>query len=186
MLTKLFFCFMEIGLMSIGGGYVAMPLIQSQTVTRYHWLTMGEFADLVTIAEMTPGPIGINAATFVGMRLSGIPGAIVASLGFITPSTVIVSLLALLYTRYKHMPALKAVLKSLKPVVVAMIASAGIKLFLQVAFGGEAASFAHVDYAGLILFASALVVLRKWKPSPILVLLLCGVAGLGLGLLGIY
>lgn len=186
MLIELFLCFFEIGLMSIGGGYVAMPLIQSQTVTRNAWLTMSEFADLVTIAEMTPGPIGINAATFVGMRLSGVGGAVIATLGFIAPSMLIVSLLAFLYGRYRNMPILKAILRSLKPVVVAMIASAGVKLFLQVAFGGSAVQWANADIAGIILFAVSLFALRKWKPSPILVLLLCGAAGLLLTIAGIY
>lgn len=186
MLIELFLCFFEIGLMSIGGGYVAMPLIQSQTVTRNAWLTMSEFADLVTIAEMTPGPIGINAATFVGMRLSGVGGAVIATLGFIAPSMLIVSLLAFLYGRYRNMPILKDILRSLKPVVVAMIASAGVKLFLQVAFGGSAAQWTNADIAGIILFAVSLFALRKWKPSPILVLLLCGAAGLLLTIAGIY
>ena len=77
MLLDLFLCFVQVGLFSIGGGYAAMPMIQAKAVEYYHWLTMGEFTDLMTIAEMTPGPITVNSATFVGIRMAGIPGALV-------------------------------------------------------------------------------------------------------------
>lgn len=76
-LLRLFIAFFQIGLFSIGGGYAAMPLIQHQTIDVYSWLTMSEFADIMTIAEMTPGPIAINSATFVGIQVAGIPGALV-------------------------------------------------------------------------------------------------------------
>lgn len=185
MLLDLFLSFLEIGLMSIGGGYAAMPLIQAQAVAKHGWLTMGEFADLVTIAEMTPGPIGINAATFVGVRLSGIPGAMVATLGFLLPSMIIVSLLAFLYTRYKTLPALQSILKCLKPVVAALILSAGLKLLLQVVFGEGEIALQNVDVFGLVLFSAALLILRKWKPNPILVLVVCGGLGLLAGVVGI-
>ena len=78
---QLFWSFLQIGLFSVGGGYAAMPLIQAQTVQLHGWLTMNEFTDLVTIAEMTPGPIAVNSATFVGIRIAGLPGALVATLG---------------------------------------------------------------------------------------------------------
>ena len=82
---ELFLSFVQVGLLSIGGGYAAIPLIQSETVTRHAWLTMHEFTDLVTIAEMTPGPIAINSATFVGIRVAGIPGMFAATVGCILP-----------------------------------------------------------------------------------------------------
>ena len=87
---QLFLAFLQIGAFSFGGGYAAMPLIQDQVVTKYGWLTQTDFADLVTISEMTPGPIAINAATFVGNQVAGIPGALVATFGFILPSCVFV------------------------------------------------------------------------------------------------
>ena len=89
-LLKLFFSFIQIGLFSIGGGYAAMPLIQAQVVEANGWLTMNEFIDLITIAEMTPGPIAVNSATFVGIRIAGLPGAVVATFGCILPSLFIV------------------------------------------------------------------------------------------------
>ncbi len=85
-LLQLFFAFIQVGLFSVGGGYAAIPLIQNQIVDVHHLMTLGEFTDLITIAEMTPGPISINSATFVGTRLSGIPGAILCTLGCIIPS----------------------------------------------------------------------------------------------------
>ena len=124
MLLDLFLCFVQVGLFSIGGGYAAMPMIQAKAVEHYHWLTMGEFTDLMTIAEMTPGPITVNSATFVGIRMAGIPGALVATMGCILPSLIIVSLLSWLYEKYRSMDAMQAVLACLRPAVVALIASA--------------------------------------------------------------
>ena len=93
-LLQLFLSFVQIGLFSIGGGYAAMPLIQSEVVANHAWLTMSEFTDLITIAEMTPGPITINSSTFVGIRTAGLPGAIIATAGCILPSCLIVLMLA--------------------------------------------------------------------------------------------
>lgn len=100
---QLFLSFLQVGMFSIGGGYAAIPLIRDQIVTSHTWLTMNEFTDLITIAEMTPGPIAVNSATFVGIRITGPLGAVIATLGCITPSLLIVSLLAYIYYRYKSM-----------------------------------------------------------------------------------
>ena len=95
---QLFLSFLQIGAFSFGGGYAAMPLIQEQVITRHAWLTMDSFANLVTIAEMTPGPIAINAATFVGTQIAGFPGALAATIGCILPSCIFVTVLACIYT----------------------------------------------------------------------------------------
>ena len=81
----LFWEFAKVGIFCVGGGYASMPLIQSSVVDTYHWLSLSEFVDIFTISQMTPGPIGINAATFAGMKIAGILGAISATLGFVTP-----------------------------------------------------------------------------------------------------
>ena len=94
---ELFWSFFQIGLFSIGGGYAAMPLIQNQVVDIHPWLTMTGFADIMAIAEMTPGPIAVNAATFVGIQVAGLPGALIATIGCIFPSCVIVMTLAYVY-----------------------------------------------------------------------------------------
>ena len=88
---QLFLSFVQIGLFSVGGGYAAIPLIQSQVVETHGWLTMNEFTNLITIAEMTPGPIGVNSATFTGLQIAGIPGAIAATFGSIFPSCILVT-----------------------------------------------------------------------------------------------
>ena len=180
---QLFWSFLQIGLFSIGGGYAAIPLIQAQVVQNHAWLNMSEFTDLITIAEMTPGPIAVNSATFVGIRIAGIPGALIATFGCILPSLFIVSLLAFIYYRYKKLSVLQSVLASLRPAVVALIASAGISILLQVALGGQELTMANLNFIGLALFAAAFVLLRKFKWNPILVMCLCGAGNLLLGLL---
>ena len=180
---QLFWSFIQVGLFSVGGGYAAIPLIQSQVVQLHPWLTMAEFTDLVTIAEMTPGPIAINAATFVGIRIAGFPGAVIATFGCILPSCIIVSVLAFIYYRYRGVSVLQSILDSLRPAVVALIASAGLSILGQVAFRGQAAAAANLCWPGLLLFAAAFIILRKLKWNPIAVLSLCGAAGLLFGLL---
>ena len=178
---NLFFSFLQVGMFSIGGGYAAMPLIQSQVVTENGWLTMAEFADLVTIAEMTPGPIIINAATFVGIQVAGIPGAVIATIGSIFPSLILVSLLAFLYFQYKELSLLQSILACLRPAVVAMIASAGISLAIQVVFNGGDIMAENISYVGTVLFVAAFFLLRKFKWNPILVMSVCGVCSLIVG-----
>ena len=178
-LLELFLSFLKIGLFSIGGGYAAMPLIQAQTVDIHHWLTLREFSDLVTIAEMTPGPIAVNGATFVGIRIAGIPGAVIATIGCILPSCVIVSLLAYGYRRWRSLQAFEDVLAVLRPVIVALIAGAGIRLLLTALFPGGIA-LAEIDLIALLLFSFSMLLLRKWKKSPILVIFLSGGAGAAL------
>ena len=92
---KLFLSFLQIGAFSFGGGYAALPLIQEQVVTLNNWLSLREFTDLITISQMTPGPIAINSATFVGIKIAGIGGALAATFGCILPSCMGVGLYAL-------------------------------------------------------------------------------------------
>lgn len=171
---QLFLSFIQVGMFSIGGGYAAMPLIRSQVVELHSWLSMSEFTDLITIAEMTPGPIAVNSATFVGIRIAGIPGAVAATFGCILPSCFIVSLLAYIYYRYKGVSAIQSVLSSLRPAVVALIAAAGCSILQLVLFGEEEASLSHVDWIGAGIFLAAFLILRKLKWNPILVMAMCG------------
>lgn len=181
---KLLFSFIQIGLFSIGGGYAAMPLIQAQAVEINRWLTMNEFVDLITIAEMTPGPIAVNSATFVGIRIAGVGGAIIATFGCILSSLLIVSLLSYIYKKYQNLSVLQSILAALRPAVVALIASAGIHILLKVMFGDDTSfAWSNLNYIGICLFTAAFVVLRKFKWNPILVMVLCGAAGLVLGLI---
>ena len=179
---QLLWSFFQIGLFSIGGGYAAMPLIQHQVVELHPWLTMGQFADIITIAEMTPGPVAINSATFVGIQVAGIPGAIVSTIGCVLPSCVIVTLLAFVYYRYKKLTLVQGILSGLRPAVVAMIASAGISLIVLSFFGdaGIAAGLSGIDPIPVAIFAAALLVLRIWKVNPIWVMVGAGCAGAAL------
>ncbi len=184
-LLQLFWSFFQIGLFSIGGGYAAMPLIQHQVVDLHGWLTMQEFVDIVTISQMTPGPIAINSATFVGTRIAGLPGAIIATIGCIFPSCIIVLTLAWVYYRYRTLSVVQGVLGGLRPAVVAMIASAGVSILVTALWNGAAASLnpADLDWIAALLFVAALFVLRRWKPNPIWVMVGTGVVGLGLYLI---
>lgn len=178
-LLKLFWSFFQIGMFSIGGGMASLPLIQDQVVDLHHWLTLTEFTDLITIAEMTPGPIGINAATFVGTRIAGFTGAIVATIGCILAPCVIVSLLAWVYFKYEELTVIQGVLRGLRSAVVALIASAGLSIFLFAIWGENRFSInlKSINYISLLLFGMSVFILRKWKPSPIFIILGCGVVG---------
>ncbi len=175
---KLLLSFIQVGMFSVGGGYAALPLIQNQVVENNGWLSMSEFTDLITIAEMTPGPIAVNSASFVGIRIAGPLGAVIATLGCILPSIFIVSILAHIYFKYKKISALQNVLECLRPAVVALIAGAGISILKIALFDTGAIAVSNLSIIGAILFVVAFAVLRKWKPNPILVMALCGVAGL--------
>ena len=177
---ELFWSFFQVGLFSIGGGYAAMPLIQAQVVDQHGWLSLSEFIDVITISQMTPGPIGINSATFVGIKIAGIGGALVATLGCVLPSCIIVLTLAHFYFKYQNLTAVRGVLSGLRPAVVAMIASAGLSILLNASFAGGTlpSSLADVSWIGICLFLAAFIVLRKWKPNPIWVMLGCGILGM--------
>ena len=131
---QLFLSFLKIGAFSFGGGYAAMPMIQQQVVDAYHWLSVSEFGDLVTISQMTPGPIAINAATFVGIRVVGWQGALCATMGCVFPACVIVTVIAYFYVKYRHMEGLQMVLNTLRPAVIALILTSGITILTQAFF----------------------------------------------------
>lgn len=176
---QLFWSFFQVGLFSIGGGYAAMPLIQNQVVDIHPWLTMTQFADIMTIAEMTPGPIAINSATFVGIQVAGLPGAVVATTGCVFPSCVIVMTLAYLYYRFRGMNIVQGVLAGLRPAVIAMIASAGISLLILAIYGQRVLpeNLQSFDGIAAVIFLFAFFVLRKWKCSPLWVMAGSGFAG---------
>ncbi|HHT92525.1 MAG TPA: chromate transporter [Clostridiaceae bacterium] len=179
---KLFWSFLQIGLLSIGGGYAALPLIQERIVEKNNWLTMETFTDLITISEMTPGPIAINSATFVGMRVAGIPGAIATTIGLVLPAFIIVITLAYFYNRFVSSFVMDGILTGLRPIVVALIGSAGLSitftvLWEQTRIIGVLNNLKNIDVFSLILFLGSIVILRRFKPNPILVMLGCGVLG---------
>ena len=173
---ELFWSFFQVGLFSIGGGYAAMPLIQNQVVDIHPWLTMTGFADIITIAEMTPGPIAVNAATFVGIQVAGLPGALIATIGCIFPSCVIVMALAYVYYRFRGLSVMQGILAGLRPAVIAMIASAGISLlcmalYRQRTFPADLGSMDLIALAiflmGFLFYVSGSPALsRSWRGLP--------------------
>lgn len=181
---QLFLSFLQIGALSFGGGYAAMPLIQEQVVTLHGWLSMGSFTDLITIAEMTPGPIAVNSATFVGMQIAGGFGAVVATLGCILPSCIVVTLLAHVYMKYRNMSLLQGTLASLRPAVVAMIAKAGVTILISSFFIDGTVNFLrqNVQVQMILFFGIAMILLRKFKLNPILAMVLCGLANVVLSI----
>lgn len=177
---QLFLVCLQIGAFAFGGGYAAMPLIQSLVVEGKGWLTMAEFADLTTIAEMTPGPIAVNSATFVGQKMAGLPGAIVCTLSCILPSLIIVLILAYLYTKFSNLDIVKKVLGQMRPAVVAMIASAGMGILLMGLFGTSAFAeiqFSSLRFIELCVFVACFVLLRMKKAGPIQIIFLSAVVG---------
>lgn len=178
---ELFWSFVQVGLFCVGGGYASMPLIQAQVIDVHGWLSMSEFIDIFTISQMTPGPIGINAATFVGMKVAGFLGAIVATLGFVTPSFI----LAKLFFKYGNIGVIKGILNGLRPAVVALICSAGMSFIFLALFNTEKMpiNVADIDYLGLFVLIVAFIAVRK-KVGIIKILAGSGVLGLILGLIG--
>lgn len=179
---QLFLSFLQIGAFSFGGGYAAMPLIQNQVVQLHSWLSQSEFTDLITISQMTPGPIAINSATFVGTRIAGMPGALAATAGCVLPSCILVTLLAKIYLKYRNLSLLQGVLKSLRPAVIAMIAAAGVSILVN-AFWGEAMAsltaaqlLPNISLQAVGIFIGSLILLVRFKMNPIHVMLLSGVA----------
>jgi len=129
---------------------------------------------------MTPGPIGINAATFVGIRISGIWGALIATGGFVLPSFVIVILLAKIYYRYKNLSFVQGLLDGIRPAVTALIASAGMSLIILSFWNqkGMTGKISDIDFVAVFIFFSAFIALRKFKINPIPVMIMAGVIGL--------
>lgn len=159
---ELFISFIKIGAFSFGGGYACMPLIQEQVIQSHHWLTLNEFTDLITISQMTPGPIAINSATFVGTKIAGFPGAIIATIGCILPSCIIVTTITYLYVKYRHLATLQAILNILRPTVIALIAVSAI-------------SISSINITMLVIFIISLYLLNKYKLNPILVIFIAGI-----------
>lgn len=179
MLLKLFISFLQVGLFSVGGGYAAIPLIQNQIVNVWNLMTMEEFADLITIAEMTPGPISINSATFVGMRLAGIPGALVCTFGCILMPFTICLILAYYYYKYRNFSGVQTVLGCLRPAVVSLISCAGLSILTLAVFKNGTVDFSpdNLKFLEIALFIGCLFLLRKFKLGAIQIILGSGVVG---------
>ena len=185
LLVELFYTFLKIGLFSFGGGYGMLSVIQGEVVTRHGWLTASEFTDIVAISQMTPGPIGINSATYVGYtalfnsgasELLAVFGSLVASLAVMLPSVVLMLAVSRFFMKYSTHRNVEAVFAALRPVVVGLIASAALLLMTVENFGSIAETPLQFCVS-VALFVSAFVAMKFFKASPILILLLAGAFG---------
>lgn len=172
---ELFWSFLKIGLFSFGGGYAAIPLIEDIIVNTNGWLTTAEFTDLITISQMTPGPISVNSATFVGLNIAGFWGAFFATLGNLTPSFVIVTFIAWLYMKYSTINTLQDVLKVLQPAVIAMIAAAGVSLMITAFWGLNPIALSNISITAVVIFIFSLVLIVKYGVQPIAVMVIAGI-----------
>lgn len=183
----LFLNFFKIGLFSIGGGYAVLPLIQQVIVEQMGWLAMNEFTDIITISQMTPGPIALNAASFVGIRaagdmgaVQGIFGAMAATAGCIFPSFIIVLFVAYMYYKYRSMSVIDGILYGIRPAVVSLIASAGVGIVLMALWRDEMLSLSSFDFVAASIFAVSFVLLRIFRKrlNPIYVIMASGIVGI--------
>ena len=184
-LFQLFYTFLKVGLFSFGGGYGMLSVIQGEIVTRHAWLTSAQFTDIVAVSQMTPGPIGINSATYVGytaaMNATGSPviavcGSLLASLAVMLPSFAIMLTISRYFMKYCKHPSVEAVFAALRPAVVGLIASAALLLMTEENFGSLQVS--PVQFAvSVLLFAAAFVATYRFKLSPITIVIAAGLFG---------
>ncbi len=173
MIFRIILSFMKIGILAFGGAYAAVPLIEKEIVELQKWMTYEEFADLLALDELTPGPILINSATFVGMKVNGVPGAIAATIGCILPSCIISLIMFLIYRKYKKLSYMESTLRTLKCMAIALISSTLIKIVSKNIFINNG-----TNYIGIVLMIVSFLILRKYKVNPLYIMLGCGLINL--------
>jgi len=183
---KLLISFMKIGLFSFGGGYAMIPLIQKE-IEMHGWLSPSEFVDIIAIAEMTPGPIAVNSATFVGNKAAGIPGGVVATIGVVIPSLFLILVISSFFFKFQKHPLNITLFYGIRPVITGLIAAAAFfvsetALFRQdpsiAVFKSTAARpFEIIDIKSVAIMLLTLLVLVKFKLHPIFTIGAAGVMG---------
>ena len=175
---QLFYTFFKIGLFGFGGGYAMLSMIQGEVVTRYGWLTSQEFTDIVAISQMTPGPIGINSATYVGFTATGsVWGSIIATLAVVLPSFILMLAISKFFLKYQKHPVVEAVFSGLRPAVVGLLASAALVLMNAENFSSPKEDM-YSFIISCLIFLIAFIGTEKYKINPILMIVVCGIAGL--------
>lgn len=161
--------YLKIGVFGFGGGYAMLSLIQFEIVERYHWLTLQQFTDVVAISQMTPGPIGINSATYIGYTVTGnIWGAVIATVAVCLPSFLMVLFISYFFVKFKNNKYVNAAMSGLLPMSVALSGAAALLLMNKDNF---------IDYKSILIFVAAFFLTWKYKVHPILMILLAGVMG---------
>lgn len=179
---QLFYTFFKIGLFGFGGGYAMISMIQSEVVTRHQWLTSPEFTDIIAISQMTPGPIGINSATYVGYsavvnagysHAIGILGSAIATLSVVFPSFILMVLISKFFLKYQKHPVIASVFSGLRPGVVGLLAAAALVLMNHENFGTDNVQI----LISIALFLGAFIASHKYKANPIMLIVIAGVIG---------
>ncbi len=182
----LFITFFQIGLFGFGGGYAMLSMIQGEVVTRYHWLSTGEFTDIVAVSQMTPGPIGINSATYVGYtavvnagysHTMGIVGSLVATFAVVLPSFVLMIIISKFLMKYKSHPAVEHMFQGLRPAVVGLLAAACLLLMTAENFSAPSQSVWQFSIS-VGIFVLSLIARQVYKINPIRVLVCAALVGL--------
>lgn len=176
-LFNLFIAFFKIGLFSIGGGYAIIPMINEQVVVTSHWLTTQEFTDIITISQMTPGPLAVNTSTFVGMRVAGIGGALVSTIGCICMGILIAFAIYHIFQKFSTSLYFMEVLRGLKASSLGLIASAAAIILSLAFFGSSALHFENINYIAILIFIIIIALSRKFKSNPILLMVISGILG---------
>ena len=182
---QLFYTFFKIGLFGFGGGYAMLSMIQGEVVTRHGWITAQEFTDIVAISQMTPGPIGINSATFVGYStlidagytpMMATLGSATATFAVILPSFILMLIISRYFLKFQKHPAVIAVFSALRPAVVGLLAAAALLLMNSENFGSPTDDMRSFIIS-CVIFLVVFIATRRFKISPILMIVLCGAAG---------
>lgn len=183
---KIFWTFFKIGLLGFGGGYAMISMIQAEVVSNHGWMTNGEFTDIVAISQSTPGPIGINSATYVGYTsvvnagyssLWGALGSLIATFAVVLPSLILMLVISRFFMKYKNHPAVEHTFMGLRPAVVGLLAAAALLLMNAENFSAPGENpWQFFISVGLFLFA--FIGQMVYKMNPVLLLVLCGISGL--------
>jgi len=174
---QLFYTFFKIGLFGFGGGYAMLSMIQGETVTRYGWLTPQEFTDIIAISQMTPGPIGINSATYVGFIATGsVWGSIIATFAVVLPSFILMLTISRFFLKYQKHPLVEAVFSGLRPAVVGLLAAATLVLMNSENFSSPNENPFNFTISCL-LFLLTFIGTHRYKINPIVMIILCGISG---------
>lgn len=175
---QLFYSFFKIGLFGFGGGYAMISLIQGEVVVQHDWLSPQEFTDIIAISQMTPGPIGINSATYVGFVATGsVWGSVMATFAVVLPSFILMLAISKFFIKFQKQPVVEAVFTGLRPAIVGLLAAATLLLMDTENFGSPTEdTFTFI--VSVILFLIAFVGTYRFKINPILMIIMCGVAGL--------
>jgi chromate transporter len=174
--------FFKIGLFSVGGGLATLPFLY-QLADRYDWLSYEAIIDMIAVSESTPGAIGVNMATYAGFQAAGIPGGIIATLGLITPSIIVILIVARILTAFKESPLVAAVFGGLRPAAAGLIAAAGFGVIRLSLYNGEAARwYGRIRLPEAALFVLLFLAIFKFKKHPVWYILAAGIAGVALKL----